>query len=90
MCDQYLTSKPRRRVGLFRTLTHLLLLYLLLVFGAGTLIHTGHPVAVEVGRLIHTVTLVEPSIHWAESGGHNMLAGGLRVLAGGVDLGRFV
>lgn len=89
MSDQYLTSKPRRRVGFFRTLTHLLLLYVLLVFGAGTLIHTGHPVAVEVGRLIHTVTLVEPSIHWAESSGYDMLAGGLRMLAGGVDVGRW-
>ncbi|MDY7109541.1 MAG: hypothetical protein SYC29_12975 [Planctomycetota bacterium] len=90
MCDHCHESKPRRKVGIFRTLMHLLLLYALLVFGAGTLIHTGHPVAVELGRLIHTVTFVEPGIYWAESSGLDPLADGLRLLAHGVDVARFV
>jgi hypothetical protein len=90
MCDQYLKPQPRRRVSFLSLLLQVLLLYVLLVFGGGTLIHTGHPVAVETGKLLHTVTLVEPSIYWAESGGHHALAGGLRMLAGGVDLGRFI
>jgi hypothetical protein len=90
MCEHCCQSKPRRRVGIFRTLMHVLLLYALLVFGSGTLIHTGHPVAVELGRLIQTVTLVEPSIHWADSAGYGTLADGLRLLANGIDVGRFV
>jgi hypothetical protein len=90
MCEQCLKSKPRRKIGIFRMLMQLLLLYAILVFGAGTLIHTGNPVAVELGRLIQTVTLVEPSIHWADSAGYEMLADGLRLLAGGIDIGRFV
>jgi hypothetical protein len=76
----------RRRCGIFGVLLQLLLLYVLLVFGGGTLINTGHPVAVEAGRLMHTVTLVEPSIRWAESAGRYGVAKGLRVLAAGVDL----
>ena len=90
MCDEYLKPQPRRRISLLSLLLQIMLLYVLLVFGGGTLINTGHPVAVEVGKLIHTVTMVEPGIYWAESGGHDMLAGGLRMLAGGVDLGRFI
>ena len=84
--------RPRNRRGFrpIRTILHVLLLYGLLVFGGGTLINTGHPVAVETGRLIHTVTFVEPSIYWAQSSGHDALAGGLRILAHGVDLHQLI
>jgi hypothetical protein len=67
-------------------LFQLALLYALLVFGGGTLIRTGNPIAVEAGLLLHTVTFVEPSIRWAENSGHDALAGGLRTLADGVNL----
>ncbi len=82
--------RNRRRFRPIRTVFHLLLLYGLLVFGGGTLINTGHPVAVETGRLIHTVTLVEPSIYWAHSSGYDALAGGLQILAHGVDLHQLI
>jgi hypothetical protein len=62
------------------------LLYVVLVFGGGTLVNTGHPVAVEVGRLLHTVTLVEPAIYWAEAHDYGALAGGLRTLSHGVQV----
>ncbi|MHC5023271.1 MAG: hypothetical protein ACYTGG_05095 [Planctomycetota bacterium] len=65
------------------------MLYVLMVFGGGTLINTGHPVAVEVGRMLHLVTFVEPTISWADHAGHDALAGGLRVLAHGVNVGQF-
>ena len=49
MCDcQCQDRKPRRRLGVLSMVFQLALLYLVLVFGGGTLIHTGHPVAVEV------------------------------------------
>jgi hypothetical protein len=60
------------------------LLYVGLIFTGGTLIHTGHPVAVETGRLIHTVTFVEPAIKWANSRGFAPLAYGLRTVADGM------
>jgi len=78
-----------RRGGLLRTVFQLALLYVLLVFGSGTLIRTGHPVAVELGRLIQTVTFVEPAIGWAEAHHCGPLAGGLRTLANGVDIVRW-
>ena len=81
-------NTSRRRCGVLGLLCHLVLVYVLLVFGGGTLINTGHPVAVEVGRIFQIVTFVEPSIYWAESSGHNVVAEGLRHLADGVDLGR--
>jgi hypothetical protein len=81
-------AAPRRRSGLLSLLFQLVLLYAVLVFGGGTLIHTGHPVAVETGKLLQTITLVEPSIGWAESRGMDALAGGLRALANGLDVSR--
>src|SRR5262245_55058096 len=40
----------KRRSGVIGTAFKLLLLYVVLVFASGTLINTGHPVAVEAGR----------------------------------------
>ncbi len=82
--------KSSRKCGILGTLIQIVFLYVLLVFGGGTLINTGHPVAMEVGRIIHTVTLVEPSIHWARSSDHHVLAGGLEALASGIDLERMI
>jgi len=80
---------PQARRG-FRPIAFLfniVLAWAVLVLGGGTLINTGHPVAAEAGRLIQTVTFVEPAINWAD--GHDMqpLAKGLRVLQGGVRVG---
>ncbi len=75
------TLRPRGGIvsGLFKTV----LLYVGLVFASGTLINTGHPVAVESGRLIQTVTFVEPAIHWTQSHGYGLIAHGLKAVADG-------
>ena len=57
--------------------------WLVLVVGGGTLINTGHPVATEAGRLIQTVTLVEPATIWADARGYQPVATSLRVLSHG-------
>jgi hypothetical protein len=81
--------KKQRRSGVLKILVHVLFVYVLLVFGGGTLIQTGHPVAVEAGELIHTVTLVDPMIHWAHDKGLDTIAGGLQTLSDGVDFRRW-
>ena len=60
--------------------------WLLLVVGGGTLINTGHPVAAEAGRLIQTVTLIEPATAWADTQGYQPVATSLRVLSHGVPV----
>lgn len=67
-------------------LFNLALAWLVLVVGGGTLINTGHPVATEVGRLIHTVTLVEPATLWADSQHLGPMANGLRLLSHGIPV----
>jgi hypothetical protein len=59
--------------------------YVALVFGAGTLINTRHPVAVEAGRLIQTVTFINPAIAWTHSHGYHSASYGLSVLAQGME-----
>ena len=89
-CQCHQDQPPRRRRSFLGMIAQIALLYVLLVFGGGTLMNTDHAVAQETGRLIHTVLLVEPSIHWADSSGHDALAGGLRVLSNGLDVGRYI
>ncbi len=60
--------------------------WLVLVVGGGTLINTGHPVAAEAGRLIQTVTLVEPATAWADTQGYQPVATSLRVLSHGIPV----
>ena len=82
------TEQPARRRG-FRPigfLINLALAWVLLVVGGGTLINTGHPVAVEAGRLIQTVSFVEPTILWADGQGYQPLAGTLKVLQSGIPV----
>ena len=76
----------KRGGGVFRTLFSIVLLYVTLVFGSGTLINTEHPVAVEVGKFVQVVTFVRPTINWAQQSGHPMLAGGLERLSEGVEI----
>ncbi|MCI0364844.1 MAG: hypothetical protein L0Y44_12575 [Phycisphaerales bacterium] len=85
-CHEY-SAGGRRRGGIVSTFFKLVLLYVVLVFGAGTLINTGHPVAVESGKLIQVVTFINPAIGWADSQGWEHLAHGLRVLSSGVSFG---
>ncbi|MHC4415383.1 MAG: hypothetical protein ACYS0G_08880 [Planctomycetota bacterium] len=80
---------PRRRFRPIALLVNLALAYLLLVVGGGTLINTGHPVATEAGRLLHTVTFVHPTITWADARGYEPLAHGLRVVANGIPIPSF-
>ena len=86
MCECNENGTARRRGGFLGTLFQVALLYVILVFGGGTLIGTGHPVAVEVGKLIHTITFVQPSTQWAVQSGYPHVAGGLRFLAHGFVL----
>ncbi len=80
--------RETRRRGLrpIALLFNLVLAWLVLVVGGGTLINTGHPVASEAGRLIHTVTLVEPATLWADSQGLGPMANGLRLLSHGIPV----
>ena len=87
-CQEQPTDTPRRRFRPIAVLLNLVLAYVLLVMGGGTLINTGHPVAVEVGKIMQVVTLVEPTIHWAKSNDHYKVAGSLLVLSSGVPVGR--
>ena len=70
----------------FAMLVNLAIVYVLLVVGGGTLINTGHPVAVETGRLIQTVTFVQPAITWTDARGFEPVAAGLRLMARGVPV----
>ncbi len=87
-CCQQVERQRRFRPIAF--LFQLIVLYVMLVLGGGTLINTGHPVAQEAGRLIQTVTLVDPAIQWADNHGLNPLAGGLRLVAGGLPVGKLI
>ena len=89
-CQEQPTTTPRRRFRPIAVLLNLVLAYALLIVGGGTLINTGHPVAVEVGRIMQLVTLVQPTIHWAQANDHDTMAGGLTVLANGVPVGRLM
>jgi hypothetical protein len=79
-------SVPRSGFRPLSALFQIVLLYAALVVTGGTLINTGHPVAVEAGQLIKSVTFVEPAIGWADAKGFGGLAGGLRMMAGGIPL----
>ncbi len=88
MSNQTCCNCPDRRGGgIFRTCLSVVLLYVVLVFGSGTLINTDNPVARELGKLIQVVTFVEPAINWADSSGHRVLASGLTRLSAGVKIG---
>jgi hypothetical protein len=84
-CD-HTNDTSKRGCGLFATLAKLVVLWIVLVFGSGTLINSGYPVAVETGRLIRVVTFVDPLIRWAESNHAGAAAYGLRVLANGAPV----
>jgi hypothetical protein len=59
----------------------------LLVVTGGTLMNTGHPVAMEAGHLLHVVTLIDPAIYWADMQGVEPVAHGLRFISHGVPIG---
>ena len=82
-CPHCHAPVSHRGGGLFSTLFKVALLYVGMVFTAGTLIKTGHPVAVEAGRLMHTVTFIDPAIRWTAGNGFGVVSHGLQVLADG-------
>ena len=82
-------DQPRRR-SFLGVVTQLLIAYALTVFISGTLIHTGHPVAVETGRLIQTVTFVEPAQNWSAEHGLKPVSYALNFLSQGVDFSRLM
>ena len=88
-CRRKNEDQSIQRRGGFRPISWLIqgvLAYALLVFAGGTAIQTGHPVAVEAGKLAHTVLLVEPAIHWTESTGVPVVSTGLRLLQHGLAI----
>ncbi|MHC4142879.1 MAG: hypothetical protein ACYSUF_13805 [Planctomycetota bacterium] len=74
-CDR---SEPRKRFRPFAFLFNIALAWLLVVVTGGTLMNTGHPVAMEAGHLLHVVTLIDPAIYWADLQGIEPVAHGLR------------
>lgn len=89
MCPCYSCQNPPRRsfVGrIFSIAATLVIAYAGMLLVSGTLINTGEPLAVEVGRLMQTVTFVEPTIHWAETSEMDTLAKGIRFLSGGLPI----
>ncbi len=80
-------QEKRRGFRPIALLFNLAFLYVALVVGGGTLINTGHPVAMEAGKILQTVTMVEPTIGWANGSGLQVVAGGLRFLSAGVPIG---
>ena len=85
-CPECSHETPTRRFRPIAAALKLLVLYVVLIAGAGTLINTGHPVAVEFGKLIHVVTFVDPLIAWTDSHDLPVLARGARTLADGIPL----
>ncbi len=83
-CCQCCHATLRRPLGALTWVFNALLIYVLLVFGGGTLINTGNPIAVEVGQMLHLVTFVDPAIYWAASHGYEPLANAIRVLSDGI------
>ena len=77
---------PRRGFRPVALLFNMAIAWLVLVVGGGTLINTGHPVASEAGRLIQTITFVEPATCWADSRGLGPMADGLRLLSHGIPV----
>ena len=76
-----------RRFSILGLFFKVAIAYLIMVFGGGTLVQTGNPVAVEVGEFMHTITFVDPTIKWADSRGYRAVAKGLKGLSEGVPLG---
>jgi len=86
-CGCCVRPEPRKRFRPFVFLLNLVLVWLLLAATGGTLMNTGHPVAMETGRLLHVVTLVDPAIGWAEAQGVEPVAHGLRLVSHGIPIG---
>ncbi len=86
-CDCHRTASPRPRFRPLSLAFQILATWLLLVLAGGTLMRTQHPVASEAGRLIQTVTFVEPAIEWMDARGYGRVAGGLRLVAAGIPVG---
>ena len=80
------SSPEYRRFSPLGLLFKVFVIYFVLVFGGGTLVNTGQPVAVEAGKLMQTVTLIHPAIRWAESRGYDGVARGLKAIAGGAPI----
>ena len=80
------TVQHRRRGNIFSFLVNVIVSYVLLIVIGGTLINTGHPVAIEAGRIIHLITFVEPLTLWAQAQHLQPLAQGLAALSNGVPL----
>lgn len=79
-------QERRRGGGPLGFLLKTVVLYVLLLFGSGTLINTGQPVAVESGRLVQTLMFVEPTIRWTHQRGWDRISDAVQVLANGAPV----
>ncbi|MHC4102376.1 MAG: hypothetical protein ACYS15_12985 [Planctomycetota bacterium] len=87
-CGCCVQAEPKKkRFRPFAFLFNMALVWLLLVVTGGTLMNTGHPVAVEAGHLLHVVTLIDPAIYWADMQGVEPVAHGLRFISHGIPIG---
>lgn len=81
------THQPEKRGGsILGWLFKIVIAYLILVFGGGTLVQTKNPTAMKVGKIMQTVTFIDPTIKWADARGFTAVATGLRELSEGVPL----
>lgn len=85
-CHCQESTARSRRPGLFKTAFVLLIIYAATVFTGGTLINTGHPIAVELGHILQLVTFVEPLTHWAYGAGIEPVGNVLSFLSGGAPV----
>ena len=83
-------AKAKSSPGILGILTRVVVTYLVLVLAGGTMINTGHPVAMEAGELLHTVLLVEPLTYWTADHSMGYIAHGIQFLADGVPVQRFL
>lgn len=86
-CGCCVRSEPRKRFRPFAFLFNIAFAWLLLVVTGGTLMNTGHPVAMEAGHLLHVVTLIDPAIYWADTQGIEPVSHGLRFISHGIPIG---
>jgi hypothetical protein len=85
-CCNHDQQPTRRRPSVIGSAVKLLVIYSATVFAGGTLMNTNQSVAVEAGRLMQTVTFVDPAIHWAQTHGYQRLERSLTFLAHGLPL----
>lgn len=71
------------------SLVRIVIAYVILIAGAGTMMRVSHPVVREAGSLLHTVSMVDPAIRWTASHRLQPLAAGLQMISQGLPIERW-